>query len=250
MDHPGPMARCVRDLALLLQVIAGADSLDPGCSSRAVPNLETLLQGKQAPPRLGRLRGLFESQADSVMLQLIDISVQRLREAGAEVLEVALPAGFGEVIERHRMVMAVEAATFHAERLRRHPDDYGPCIRTLLEEGINCPAPQYARTKEHQRLLRLAMQSCLEGVDALLTPATKGPAPDAVTTGDPVFNSPWSYLGFPTVSFPIGTSPDGLPLALQLAGRPWCEKSLFTAAAWCEDIVGADLGQPPLCALG
>jgi aspartyl-tRNA(Asn)/glutamyl-tRNA(Gln) amidotransferase subunit A len=235
----------VRDLAVLLQVIAGPDPLDPGCSSLPVPDYAALLDSPRLP-RLGRLRGLFEDRAEPGTLRLLDGAVERLRARGATVAEVALPAAFAEVSQRHRVVMAVESASFHAERLRRHPDDYGPCIRSLLEEGLACPAPEYARCKEHQAQLRRAMASCLEGLDALLTPAAPGPAPDAATTGDPVFNSPWSYVGFPTASFPAGTSPEGLPLSIQLAGRPWAEDELLATAAWCEGVVGLDLGEPRL----
>ncbi len=244
MDHPGPMARCVRDLALLLQVIAGPDPLDPGCSGRPVPDWSFALRGSPRPPRLGRLRGLFESRAEPVMQRLLDQVSDRLRARGAEIVEVALPAGFAEVVERHRIVMAVEGAAFHRERLRRHPDDYGPKITGLLEEGLACPAPEYARCKAHQEQLRRDMLACLEGVDALLMPATTGPAPDAATTGDPAFNAPWSYVGYPTVSFPAGKSPEGLPLCIQLAGRPWGEGDLFAAAAWCEDTLEVNLGEP------
>ncbi len=244
LDHPGPMTRCVRDLALLLQVIAGPDPLDPGCSTRPVADWSAALHGPQRPVRLGRLRGLFESRAEPGMLRLMDQVGERLRARGAQIVDVALPAGFAEVIERHRVVMAVEGAAFHGERLRRHPDDYGPCIRGLLEEGLACPAPEYARCKAHQGQLRRDMLGCLEGVDALLTPATIGPAPDAGTTGDPAFNSPWSYVGYPTVSFPAGKSPEGLPLCVQLAGRPWGEGELFAAAAWCEDTLETNLGEP------
>jgi Asp-tRNA(Asn)/Glu-tRNA(Gln) amidotransferase A subunit family amidase len=108
----------------------------------------------------------------------MDQTCARLWERGAEVVEVALPAGFGEVIDRHRIVMAVEGAAYHRERLRHHPEDYGPCIRGLLEEGL------------------------------------------------------------------VGKSPEGLPLGLQLVGPPWGEGSLFAAAAWCEDALEVNLGEP------
>ena len=85
-----------------------------------------------------------------------------------------------------------------------------------------------------------------EGVDALLTPATTGPAPDASTTGNPAFNSPWSYTGLPSVSFPSGWSEEGLPLALQVVGRPWGEAELFVTAAWCEDRLEVERRTPPL----
>src|SRR5207248_1235558 len=130
-------------------------------------------------------------------------------------------------------------------RLRKHPDDYGPNIRQLLEEGLACPAPEYARCKEHQAQLTTAMLGCLEGVDVLLTPATTRQAPDTSTTGDPAFNSPWSYTGLPTVSVPAGRADDGLPLAIQLVGRPWGEADLLAAAAWCEGVLALPRAEPP-----
>jgi aspartyl-tRNA(Asn)/glutamyl-tRNA(Gln) amidotransferase subunit A len=159
---------------------------------------------------------------------------------------VALPASFAEVVPRHRIVMAVEAAAYHEQRLRQHPDDYGPAIRGLLEEGLACPAPEYTRTKEHQRRLSEEMQEWPWAVDVLLTPATTGPAPDASTTGNPAFNSPWSYTGLPTISLPAGRSPEGLPLCIQLVGKHGDEGALFEVAAWCEETLGISLGDPPV----
>jgi aspartyl-tRNA(Asn)/glutamyl-tRNA(Gln) amidotransferase subunit A len=173
---------------------------------------------------------------------------QRLEKAGARIAEVAEPAAFAEVGARHHTVMAVESAAYHQTRLRRHPEDYDPRIRGLVEDGLKCPAPEYARTKEHQEQLRTEMEACFDDVDVLLTPATPGPAPDAASTGDPVFNAPWSYTGFPTICFPVGLAPDGLPLAIQLVGHPWRESTLFPVAAWCEKVLDVNLGEPPLAA--
>ena len=77
----------------------------------------------------------------------------------------------------------------------------------------------------------------------MLCPATTGPAPSADTTGDPAFNSPWSYTGLPTVCIPIGLSPEGLPLALQLVGQQG-RSHLLEAAAWCEEALNVELGEP------
>lgn len=235
MDHPGPMARCVRDLAILLQAIAGPDPRDPSSANRTVPDYIAILdQHAETPPRLGRLPGLFDERAEPPIRAFMETTVERLRQRGATVDRVALPAAFSEVIPRHRMVMAVEAAAFHEPRLRKHPQDYDPNIRALLEEGLACPAPEYGRIKEHQRQLKQQMLGCFEGVDVLLCPATTSPAPDAATTGDPAFNSPWSYTGLPTVNLPAGWNADGLPLAIQLVARPFAEETLLAAAAWCE----------------
>jgi aspartyl-tRNA(Asn)/glutamyl-tRNA(Gln) amidotransferase subunit A len=246
MDHPGPMARSVYDLAILLGVIAGPDARDPLCSNRSVPDYAALLDRPLQPPCLGLVRGLFQDMLEPDGLEFMDDAERALRRAGATLKEVALPAAFAEVLSRHRIVMAVEAAAYHEQRLRRHPEDYGPNITQLLEEGLACPAPEYARTKEHQRELTRTMLGCFEDVEVLLTPATRGPAPAAATTGDPAFNSPWSYTGLPTVSLPAGWTADGLPLSIQLVGPPWKEAAVLAAAAWCEQILGMEAREPPL----
>jgi Asp-tRNA(Asn)/Glu-tRNA(Gln) amidotransferase A subunit family amidase len=232
MDHPGPMATCVRDLAILFEGMS--------------PPYVVAARGPSTPPRLGRLYGIFHDYApDSIRSFMDDVCVRLFREK-IWIDIVTAPASMSEVIYRHRMVMAVEAAKFHEPRLRRHPQDYGPEIRKLLEEGIACPAPEYARCKEHQRRLREEMLACFEGVDALLTPATTSPAPPAQTTGDPAFNSPWSYTGLPTVSLPAGWSPEGLPLAIQLVGRPGSEAALLAIGEWCEKAVALERREPPV----
>ena len=66
------------------------------------------------------------------------------------------------------------------------------------------------------------------------------------TTGDPAFNSPWSYTGLPTVSVPGARNLDDLPLAIQLVGAPWTEAALFAAAAWCEEVLGFEDREPAL----
>jgi aspartyl-tRNA(Asn)/glutamyl-tRNA(Gln) amidotransferase subunit A len=244
MDHPGPMARSVRDLGLLFQVIAGGAA--PGEPCPAIADVEAILNRPLATPRLGRLRGLFEERAEPSVRALMDEVSGKLSEKGARITDVALPASFTEVLARHRTVMAVEGAVFHETRLRRHPDDYGPKIRQLLEEGLACPAAEYARCKEHQQRLSEEIWSCFEEVDVLLTPATTGPAPDAGSTGDPAFNSPWSYTGLPTVSFPVGQGPDNMPLAIQLVGNHFEEAKLLAAAAWCEQTLGVEPRTPPV----
>lgn len=245
MDHPGPMARNIPDLAIMLNIIAGPDPLDPTCTDRPVPDYLAALQ-RERPPRLGRLRGLFEHRAEPEMLAAVDRTVAQLRSAGATIQEVTLPAAFAEVNQRHRVIMAVEALQYHEPRLRQHPEDYGPKISSLLKEAEACPAAEYARCKEHQKLLSQEMLACFHGVDALLCPATAGPAPDAGSTGDPVFNSPWSYTGLPTASFPFAFSKDGLPLAVQFVGRPWEEAEALSVASWCEKAIDFHIGEPKL----
>jgi len=149
MDHPGPMATCVRDLAILLQAIAGPDPRDPESVNQVVPDFSAGLNVQRATPRLGRVHSLFEEKAVPAVIRMMGQVTDRLRHNGAIVTEIGLPADFALVLPNHRTVMAVEAASFHGERLRRHPADYQPEIRKLLEEGLACSAAEYARCKEH-----------------------------------------------------------------------------------------------------
>lgn len=229
MDHPGPIARCVRDLALLLDVIG-----DERPNSLGI--VTALDASPLAPPRLGRLGGIFDEFADDEVRAMMATALGRLSHAGAIVHSVPLPAAFADVISRHRTIMAVEAAAWHVALLTKHPHGYQPKIRSLMEEGFRTPAPEYVRCCEHQARLSRDILACFDSADVLVTPATTTPAPDTTSTGDPSFNAPWSYTGLPTVSFPVGLSRDGLPLAIQLIGRPNGESDLFRAAAWCEGI--------------
>jgi Asp-tRNA(Asn)/Glu-tRNA(Gln) amidotransferase A subunit family amidase len=228
MDHPGPMARCAQDLDILLAAMA-----DP-----------TPASSTKIPPKFVVAQGLFKDLAEPAVWEATMEVVHKLRAAGAATETSALPAGFADVVSRHRTVMAVEAAQFHQLRLERHPEDYKPNITALLTEGINCTATHYVLTKSHQKKLKLEIEAMLGDGSILLTPATMDPAPDAATTGNPAFNSPWSYTGMPTVSFPTGKFIDGLPLAIQLVGGWLSEAGLIAAAEWCEEALGVGPLEP------
>jgi aspartyl-tRNA(Asn)/glutamyl-tRNA(Gln) amidotransferase subunit A len=244
LDHVGFMAPSVRDLAPLFQATAGPDPLDPAAAANPVPDVLAALGRPPHPPRLGRVRGLFERLADSAMTEMVDRAAATLTAAGARVQDVTLPGSFDEVLARQRKIMAVEAAAYHGKRLRRHPDDYGPCVTALLEEGLACTATEYAACRKHQLALQEEMAGCFTGIDALLMPATTTPPPDAATTGDPALNSPWSHTGLPVVSLVAGWTPGGLPLAVQLVGPAWGEADLLVVAAWCEDALAVPAREP------
>jgi aspartyl-tRNA(Asn)/glutamyl-tRNA(Gln) amidotransferase subunit A len=236
MDHVGAMANCVRDLAYIFEVIAGYDPNDQKCAHLAVRGFDPEWQKPQSIARLG---GMFHDGADPASSQKL-LSFFRVQPGGVSpiwgtaISDVPPPAELAEVTRRHNTVMAVEAAAFHATRLAHHPEDYPPKITALLREGLNTPAPNYAECKSHQDQLSLICDNLLESFDALVTLATPGPAPTADTTGNPVFNSPWSYTGLPTISLPFAWSPDGLPLAIQLIGPRFREQEIFSIAAGWE----------------
>lgn len=241
MDHPGPIARCVADLAILLDAIVGPDDGDPTALRETAPRtLEAVLETPTSEPSIGLLRGMFESQVHPAMRGAMEQVQNTLRSAGANIAEVSLPTDFESVIANHRVIMAAEAAATHRKLFEQERAQYPPKIRGLIDEGNAIGATDYISARQHQARLAAAMQVCFESTDALLTPATIGPAPDTSTTGDPAFNSPWSYTGFPTISIPVMLDSNGLPLAIQLIGHPAGEARLFQVAAWCERVLSGD----------
>jgi aspartyl-tRNA(Asn)/glutamyl-tRNA(Gln) amidotransferase subunit A len=258
MDHMGAMANCVRDLAILFQVIAGPDPQSGLASSGAVPDVLArisrdmgLWRQNREGPRFGLLGTMFTDLALPEMQEALPEFVSQIRWPATpldqdrsdlpesdptRVRDVVPPPEFSEITQRHQMMMAVEAAAYHEPRFKRHSEDYPARITGLIEEGLACPATEYHRTREHRQWTETACSDMLGGgtCSFFLTPATPGVAPDEATTGNPVFNSPWSYTGLPTVSFPIAWSPAGLPLAAQLIGQNNGEAALFAAAAWGE----------------
>lgn len=242
MDHPGPMARCVEDLAILLDALAAGES---GLSGPGfVDDYTAGLKESEGPPRLGTVRGLFEDLAEPGVREKMAEVESKLEEAGAVIDAVGLPAGFRDVIQQHRVIMCVESAQYHEERFRKHPDDYDPKIRSLIEEGFRFSATEYGRAKEAQAELQREMESLWPDVDALLVPATTGPAPGADTTGNPAFNSPWSFTGLPAASSPTGQFIDGLPIGVQWIGPRFGERDLLGVARWCERALGVKPVEP------
>jgi aspartyl-tRNA(Asn)/glutamyl-tRNA(Gln) amidotransferase subunit A len=248
MDHAGPIARTVEDLAILLEgIVSPLHQMAWRAAHPSVPSSAmgfAVWSGSARSPaspfplpdavHLGRLRGLFADRSEPAALAVFETALDRISASGAQVSDVALPAEFDDVLACHRVIITFEAALQHRPLFAKHAGDYLPCIRGLIEEGMSVTPDEYARCKLHPEALTRDVAAAIAGVDVLVCPATVGPAPARDTTGDPAFNAPWSYTGLPSVSFPVGLSPDGLPLSMQLVGRPHDEATLFGVAQWCE----------------
>ncbi len=225
LDHVGPIARNVGDLYLLMQTLA----------RRAPEQAIELLQ-------LAHLDQSFETWLDSHAQTMIIHPAEHplLEQASAEVKSataaaldklrtafrskpIPLPASLAEVPALHRRIMAVEAAAVHREAYGKHPDQYLPTIAALIEEGLRVSAVDYADALAHQRRFRQEMLEVLtagrrEPLACIVMPSTVTAAPDPSTTGDALFNLPWSYAGLPAVTIPCGLTADGLPCGLQFVG--------------------------------
>ncbi len=233
LDHVGPIARSVADVALTLQAIAGHDPADPGSARRAVPNFRAALGVRARPPRLGLLPEFLE-RAQSEVRAHGERVARRLAEAGASVRELRLPASVELFLAVHRVTMQAEAAAVHRLGIARWADQYRPRIRAEAMVGQLIPAPAYLHAQRLRRRLRQAIEPLFDGLDGLLLPTASNVAPAPDTTGDPSFQAPWSLMGLPSISLPSGLSADGLPFGAQLVGSRFAERRLLRTAAWCE----------------
>jgi Asp-tRNA(Asn)/Glu-tRNA(Gln) amidotransferase A subunit family amidase len=220
LDHLGPIARCVADLRLLLAAISDWQ-----------PERAT---GDQLPTLLV-IRGFFLEECDEAVREVTLSALQRLQQAGAELTAVRLPESFRNVHAMHRCIMAVEAAESHFGSFSQQPQAYSREITALLEEGLTAFAIDYSLSLRHQQLFRQDVSQMLGEDGVAVMPATKTAAPHGLeSTGDPSFQSPWTYAGLPAITVPCGLAPDGLPCGLQLVAPEGREDLLLDVAQWCE----------------
>lgn len=254
LDHPGPMARTVRDVAVLLEVIAGPDPNDPATlSAPPVPRYASALD--DATVQTGALRRLrigvpdryFFDGLDPETLAAYRAAIDMLADLGVAVREVRLPAVFEAGIDAHDLIHNVEAAAVHLDRYRTRAAEYGEKLRAIIETGLLIPAPTYVRAQQIRTAVIEAMRKLFQDIDVLATPAAPGPAPEGLaSTGSPVMNKPFSFIGFPSLALPCGRTREGLPLGLQLAGRPFEEVTIFQLASSYERATSWTSDRPPL----
>jgi aspartyl-tRNA(Asn)/glutamyl-tRNA(Gln) amidotransferase subunit A len=245
-DHVGPMARTVRDCALLLQVMAGPDPLDATSSPAPVPDYLASLGG---PAGLGRsFTGLRVGVAQNFFFQGIhaemDAAVRTaaavIARLGAHVSEVRLPDP-QTMSDVTNIVSRSESSTIHARLLRERPHDVQPVVRSRLELGMQIPAHDYLQAlRLRARLTRAFIAEVFAEVDVLVAPVIPEPAPPlAHATEGSVhelaarqgrfarLTRPFNGLGLPALSVPCGFSSAGLPLAFQIVGRPFDEPTVL-----------------------
>jgi aspartyl-tRNA(Asn)/glutamyl-tRNA(Gln) amidotransferase subunit A len=235
LDAVGPLAADVTTAALLLDILAGRP---PAPAPR--PEIAGL--------RLGIATSLM-ALADEPIAAALGAASASLAEAGAEIVDCDLP-DLDRATAVHRIVQAVEVAAVHAPWFERQRDHYAPEVRARIEAGYGLSAEVYLRAQRHRRLFTRAFAAAMDGLDAILAPASPVLAPpldaEAVTVrGElrPVRAAllacvaPLSQLDCPIVAVPAGIC-EGLPIGLQLIGRPGSEALLLRVAAAVESNFG------------
>jgi 1-carboxybiuret hydrolase len=228
LDHVGPMARSVEDLALAYDVLQGFDPDDPACVNRTAQPVTPLLRRGAAGLRIAVAGGYFKPRGAEA-LQAIDrvaVALGVFRDIDIPQAQRARSAAF--------LITASEGASLHLDRLRSRAKDYDPAVRDRLIAGTMAPASLVVKANKFRRWYREEMLKLFADVDVILAPATPCAAPligqQTFMFGDQelpvranlgIYTQPISFIGLPVVAVPIPLSP--LPIGIQIIAAPWRE---------------------------
>jgi aspartyl-tRNA(Asn)/glutamyl-tRNA(Gln) amidotransferase subunit A len=248
LDHLGPMARTVRDAALMLRIIAGHDPHDATSSRQPVGDLVEVLERGPAGLRVALPENFYFDGVTPEVRAAVEGAARTLGSLGAHVRTLRLPdpamlADVANILARS------ESAAIHARVARERPHELGAAVRSRLEVGFHVSAHDYLQAgRLRARLTREFLAEVFADVDAVLAPTIPEPPPLlAAVSAPPVeeivrrmgrfsrLTRPLNVLGLPVVALPCGTSADGRPLSLQIIGRPFDEATVLRLAhAWEE----------------
>jgi aspartyl-tRNA(Asn)/glutamyl-tRNA(Gln) amidotransferase subunit A len=259
-DHVGPLARTVRDAALLLGVIAGHDPLDATSSRRPVPDYLAALEGGAKGLRIGVAGGFYADGLDTEVSRALDEAVAALRGLGAAVEAVAVPDPGPMVAACSNVMVRAEAAVIHSRILKERPGELQPAVRERMAPGLTVTASEYLQGQRlRARFTREFIDDVFARIDVLATPTIPEPAPalaaaKAGSTADVIrrmgrfsrLTRPFNALGLPALSLPCGASADGRPLGLQLVGRPFDEATLLRLGHAYESVTAWHRRRPAL----
>jgi Asp-tRNA(Asn)/Glu-tRNA(Gln) amidotransferase A subunit family amidase len=238
LDHIGTLTRSVEDAARLLREMSGADDADEttmGFGFPAIPESPAPKKPVKAYfPKSDVVRYASEETAEWTLR-----AVEQLKNTGVDVEEIEFPLDLQKLHDAHRMIMNVEAAAYHEARFAAHADDFGPVIRSYIENGMNTGPLEYHRGLRQRGRLIKELDRMMESCDVLILPSFQTPPPlTGDSTGSAFFNEPASQTGLPAITLPLGRGDNNLPFGIQLIGRRLGDADLLSAARWAGDDMG------------
>jgi Asp-tRNA(Asn)/Glu-tRNA(Gln) amidotransferase A subunit family amidase len=230
LDHVGVFARSLADIALLCSVLMGTDGRDPDCLGAMVP---TDLPDLGRSPRLGFVRTSAWHEVEAEAQDALVDSLEMLAQAGATITEVSMPSAWEEYLATIDVLMACGAAVNHGPDYDRHGEAFSPQLRQVIERGRAYGSLAYGAARQAVVNYSVALAPIWAEFDALVTPVTTGPAPEGLhNTGSFKFCGPWTLLGVPALSIPVGRAENQLPLAIQLVVGRGADWHLLAVADW------------------
>lgn len=243
LDHLGPLARTVADLALAYDAMQGADPRDPACAQRDLaPCLTELSKGTEGL-RIGVLGGYFQQHGDAAA----QTAVARVAEALAVTRHIVWPE-----VERARaaayLITAAEGGTLHRKRLQTQAADFDPAVRDRLLAGNLIPAAWVVQAQKLRRWFYQRVLERFQDLDVLLAPATPISAPRigartmqlngvemAIRPNLGLYTQPVSFIGLPVVAVPVARTGE-MPIGVQVIATPWREDHALRVAAALETL--------------
>jgi len=257
LDHAGPMAKTVEDVALLLQAMAGFDAKDPGSAPYPVPDYTAALSGDVRGLRLGIPQEYFFEMIDPEVEAAVHQAIEVMRGLGATVHQVSWPSLRYATLAA-LIIVLVEASAFHDTWIRTRPQDYQPDVALRLKWGLLVPASAYVKAQRLRALMCQEVTQLWPQVDILVTPATMMAAPQPGETQVRMGNRqmstreallrpmrPFNLTGLPALSIPCGFTAAGLPIGLQIAGKPFDEATVLRMGHAYEQHTDWHRRQPP-----
>ncbi len=236
LDHVGPLARTVADVAVMLQVIAGFDPDDQNSVDAPVPDYLSGLQGNPKPARIGVPRRFFFEDLDQEIASAVEAALDMLQKLGCEIREINLD------VPTDRTLQAAESYAVHRDFVARSPELYQPETLRRIRGGENISEEKIEAARQELQKARSAVRSLFSELDFIVTPAVPIPSPAiAELKQDPDLlrprelvllrnTRPFNVWGLPTISVPCGFTRAGLPVGLQIASPPWSEAAVLSLA--------------------
>jgi aspartyl-tRNA(Asn)/glutamyl-tRNA(Gln) amidotransferase subunit A len=233
LDHVGPLAKSVKDVALILQIIAVYDPLDPASvkmlTGEYLGHLADSVKGRKIALGVGE----FIATSDPEVLKSVREAAKVFESLGCNVQEVDVSWLQGAALANKLMTQS-DGATVHRDRLKEHPELFGEDIRRRLEDGANTPLADYILARRTQAEVKKRFEQFFESYDFLILPTTPITAPtieghDAVEQAGRLtrFTAPFNLAGLPALSLPCGFTKDGLPIGLQIISKAWGESKVL-----------------------
>jgi aspartyl-tRNA(Asn)/glutamyl-tRNA(Gln) amidotransferase subunit A len=232
------MTWSVQDSAIMLQAIAGHDPLDPTTGWTPVPDYSASLVEDITGLKVGVPRHFFfadDPAIDREVLATVDVALSDLEKLGAEVVEVSVPM-LEHSAGAHIPIMMGEAFAYHQGTVRESPELFGEMCRARFRQGALFTAADYVQGQRVRNVLKREFAEVLDEVDVIVSPTFSNP-PGRFDEMDPMsssrspsFTAPYNMTGMPAVSVPCGFTSAGLPVGLQIAGRPFDEPAVLRTA--------------------
>ena len=262
LDHCGPLTRTVEDCAIMMQALAGHDPLDPASADVPVPDYRAALTSRLDGLKIGVIRHFHEHDAvaafgpenapSAAYTAAFDAACRTLESLGARLVEVKL-SPLVDYIDANRLIMLAEAYALHEKDFNERPQDFGHHMFARIALGAFLSAADYVEATRQRRELCVEFARALEDVDVVISANSTGPAPriDGIPTYSTFerasYTGPYNLTGSPALSVPIGFE-DGLPLAFQIAGKPFDEAGIMRVGHAFEQATEFHRQRPPIAA--